>query len=219
VTARPPPFLGHDGAITLVAALLAAALTLGLAPLIATLAVRRTARRAATLPAHPPARILVLGHRLDGDAPSAAFVARLARAEALARRFPAARIVVLGGTARAGAPAEADVGRAWLAARGLDARRIEAETRSRHTLENLANHRAAGHPPGPEALVTSRLHLHRALTMARGLGLAPEGVAAETAPRMEPARLLAEGFMVHWYLAGRFLARILRRRAWLARIG
>jgi hypothetical protein len=30
---------------------------------------------------------------------------------------------------------------------------------------------------------------------------------------------VAEGFMVHWYLTGRWLARLLRRRAWLARIG
>ncbi|WP_137127139.1 YdcF family protein [Roseomonas sp. HF4] len=219
MTGRLPPFLGHDGAITLVAALFAAALSLGLAPLVAAVAVRRMAAGAATLPARPPARILVLGHRLDGRAPSAAFVARLARAKALAGGFPAARIVLLGGAARPGAPVEAEIGRAWLAARGIDPARIEAETRSRHTLENLANHRGIGHPPGPEALVTSRLHLHRALLMARGLGLSPDPVAAEDALRPDLPRLVLEGFLVHWYLTGRFLARILRRRPWLARIG
>jgi uncharacterized SAM-binding protein YcdF (DUF218 family) len=219
VTGRSPPFLGHDGAITLAAALAAAVLSLGLLPLAGMLAVRRTARRATTLPAAAPARILVLGHRLDGTAPSAAFLGRLARGLDLARRWPAASVVLLGGAARPGAPAEAEIGRDWLLAQGLAPTRIATETRSRHTLENLANHRAAGHGAGAEALVTSRLHLHRAMLRAHGLGLAPAAVAAEDAPQADLPRLVAEGFMVHWYLTGRWLARLLRRRAWLARIG
>lgn len=219
MTARPPPFLGHDGLITLLAALAAAALTLGLAPLAAMLAVRRTTRGAPVLPRAAPARILVLGHRLQAGRPSPAFLARLARALDLARRHPAAQVLVLGGPAGPGAPAEAAAGRAWLVAQGLDPVRIGIETASRHTLENLRNHRAAAHGPGAEALVTSRLHLHRALLMARGLGLAPDPVAAEDAPPRDLPRLLAEGFMVHWYVTGRALARLLRRRAWLARIG
>lgn len=215
----PPPFLGHDGAITLLAALLVALLTAGIAPLLATLAVLRTARAATTAPGIAPARILVLGHRLDRGAPSSVFVARLARAAALARAAPGARLLVLGGRTSPGAPAEAEAGRDWLVAHGIAAERIGLETRSRHTLENLANHRAAHEPGVAEALVTSRLHLHRAMLMARGLGLAPAPVAAEEALGLEIPRLLAEGFMVHWYLTGRALARLLRRRAWLARIG
>lgn len=214
-----PPFLGHDGVVTLLAALAAAALTLGVAPALAARAVARTARAAPVLPAAAPARILVLGHRLETGAPSAAFVARLARARDLARRHPAARVLVLGGATSPGAPAEAEAGRAWLLGAGLAAARIGVETTSRHTLENLRHHRAAAHPPGIEALVTSRLHLHRALLMARGLGMDPLPVAAEASAVRDPPRLLAEGFMVHWYLTGRILARALRRRAWLARIG
>lgn len=219
MTAPAPPFLGHDGLITLAAALGAAALTLGAAPAAAMLAVRRAARRAPLLPGAPPARILVLGHRLEAGRPSAAFVARLARARDLARRFPAARVLVLGGATRPGAPAEAEIGRDWLVTQGIEAARIGLETRSRHTLENLRHHRDAMPAGGAEALVTSRLHLHRALLMARGLGLAPHPVAAEDAPARDLPRLAAEGFMVHWYLTGRALARLLRRRAWLARIG
>ncbi len=215
----PPPFLGHDGAITLMAALLVALLTAGIAPLLATLAVLRTARAAAIAPGTVPARILVLGHRLDRGAPSPVFVARLARTAALARAAPGARLLLLGGRTSPGAPAEAEAGRDWLVAHGISAGRIGLETRSRHTLENLANHRAAHGPGVDEALVTSRLHLHRAVLMARGLGLAPAPVAAEEVLRLEMPRLLAEGFMVHWYLTGRAMARLLRRRAWLARIG
>jgi uncharacterized SAM-binding protein YcdF (DUF218 family) len=215
----PPPFLGHDGAITLVAALAVAALTAGLAPLAATLAVLRTARAAGTAPPAPPTRILVLGHRLEGGAPSPVFVARLTRAAELARAAPGARVLLLGGRTAPGVPAEAEVGRDWLVARGIAPGRIGMETRSRHTLENLANHRAAHGPAAGEALVTSRLHLHRALRMARGLGLSPAPAAAEEAFRLDLPRLLAEGFMVQWYITGRTMARLLRRRSWLARIG
>lgn len=215
----PTPFLGHDGAITLVAALLLAGLTAGIAPLLAMFAVLRTARGAPTMPAVVPERILVLGHRLEGGAPSPVFVARLARAAVLARAAPAARLMLLGGRTSPGAPAEAEAGRDWLLAKGIAPGRIAIETRSRHTLENLQNHRAEHGPGAAEALVTSRLHLHRALMMARGMGLSPVPVAAEDAFRLEIPGLLAEGFMVHWYATGRMLARLLRRRSWLARIG
>lgn len=211
-------FLGRGGLVTLACAGVAAVLTLGVAPLLAMLAVWRGARRAPLLPPAAPERILVLGHRLEGAAPSAVFAARLARGLALAAAFPAARVVVLGGRGRAGVPSEAEAGRDWLVARGLDPARIALETASRHTLENLANHRALFGAGAAEALVTSRLHLHRALLMARGLGLRPMPVAAEERARADLARLAAEGFRVHWYLTGRALAVLLRRRAWLARI-
>ena len=215
---REPPFLGHDGMITLAAALAVAVLTCGLAPLAAAIAVLRTARRAGTTPVRAPGCILVLGHRLVDGGLSPAFAARLTRALSLAAAYPAARVMVLGGRASAGLPSEAEVGRAWLVAHGLDTARIGIETRSRHTLENLHNHRAAADSFGPEALVTSRLHLHRALLMARGLGLTLDPVAAEERTRLIRPRLLVEGFLVHWYLTGRALARLLRRWPWLARI-
>uniref|UniRef100_UPI001E33A6AF YdcF family protein n=1 Tax=Roseomonas rosulenta TaxID=2748667 RepID=UPI001E33A6AF len=219
VTGRAPPFLGHDGAITLLAALAVAGLTLGIAPLLAMRAVARTAREAPLTPPAAPARILVLGHRLADGAVSAVFAARLDRALALARAMPRARVLLLGGQTSPGALSEAEAGRDWLVARGLDPARIGLETRSRHTLENLANHRAGGGGGANEALVTSRAHLHRALLMARGLGLAPTPVAAEDAIAANPIALAAEGFMVHWYVTGRWLSRLLRRRAWLERIG
>nr|WP_246514235.1 YdcF family protein [Neoroseomonas soli] len=169
-------------------------------------------------PEAPPGRILVLGHRLRGSVPSPVFAVRLRRALVLARSCPRADLVVLGGRSAPGAPSEAEAGRDWLVAHGLDPVRIGMETHSRHTLENLRNHRTTGPASGPEALVTSRLHLHRTLLMARGLGLAVAPVAAEDAFRPDLPALLTEGLMVHWYVTGRLLARLLRRRRWLARI-
>ena len=219
MTGRDGPFIGRDGAITLVVAMAAAVLTLGIAPAAATLAVLRRAWRAPVESPAAPERILVLGHRLQGGAPSAVFAQRLARAAALARRHPRAMVVLLGGRGGPGQPSEAEAGRDWLVAHGLDPARIALETQSRHTLENLRNHRALHGTAGVEALVTSRFHLHRAVLMAAGFGLSPMPVAAEDRPRLEAARLLGEGFRVHWYLTGRMLARLLGQPAWLARIG
>jgi uncharacterized SAM-binding protein YcdF (DUF218 family) len=179
----------------------------------------RTGRAAPVVAPVAPARILVLGHRLEAGAVSAVFAARLHRALALAGAHPAARVLVLGGVTGPGTPSEAEAGRDWLVRHGLDARRIGLETRSRHTLENLANHRADHAGRAAEALVTSRAHLHRALLMARGLGLDPMPVAAEAAPAVPLRAALAEGFLVHWYHTGRALSRVLRRRRWLERIG
>jgi uncharacterized SAM-binding protein YcdF (DUF218 family) len=218
VTAGHGPIIGHDGAITLAAAAAACVLTAGVAPALTTAAVVRCAWQAPLLPPVAPDRILVLGHRLDRGRLSADFVARLARAAVLADRFPQARLVLLGGRAGPGEPTEAEAGRDWLVARGVDPGRIALETASRHTLENLHNHRALHGIGAREAMVTSRYHLHRAALMAEGLGLSPMPIAAEDRPRIEPIRLLGEGLRVHWYLTGRLLARLLRRRAWLARI-
>ncbi len=218
MTGAVDPIIGRDGAITLAAALAVAVLSGGIAPAAATVAVLRRAWRTPVEPPCAPQRILVLGHRLDGGAPSADFVLRLSRGLALARRYPAATLVLLGGRAAPGQPAEAEAGSDWLLAHGLAPARIALETESRHTLENLRNHRSLHGTQGAEALVTSRFHLHRAVLMAEGLGLAPMPVAAEERPRIERLRWLGEGFRVHWYVTGRLLARLLRRRAWLARI-
>ncbi len=218
MTARDGSFFGRDGMITLVAALAVMVLTLGVAPAAATFVVVRRAWRAPVEPLAPPQRILVLGHRLQDGGPSAVFEQRLGRAALLAGQYPRAAVVLLGGRTAPGQRAEAEVGRDWLVGRGLDPARITLETQSRHTLENLSNHRALHGAGGAEALVTSRFHLHRALLMAGGFGLSPMGVAAEDRPRLEPVRLLGEGFRVQWYVTGRWMARVLGRQAWMARI-
>lgn len=224
--AAPQPFLGPDGAATLALACAVAGLTLGASLLAALWHVLRVARATPAEAAAPAiGRVVVLGLRLPpGAAPCPAFRARLDRARALAEECQAAapEVVVLGGVTRPGAPSEAEAGRRHLLAAGLDAARIGVEARSRHTLENLHNYRAAfGTGAAPDLLVTSRFHLARAGLMARGLGLPHALCAAEerfsAAPRALP-RLLREAFLLHWYLVGRACARLAGRRGMLARI-
>jgi uncharacterized SAM-binding protein YcdF (DUF218 family) len=154
----------------------------------------------------------VLGTALDGAVPGRAFAARLERARALAEADPSLRIAVLGG----GTPSEAEAGAAWLHAAGIAPGRILAETRSRHTLENLRAFRDAVPAHGAALLVTSRSHLARAAAMADGFGLLVQPVAAADPAGLR--RLPVEAFLLHWYLVGRAFARATRNRRMLARI-
>ncbi len=210
------PYLGADGAATLVLALLAAALTGGLSLVLAFWHVLRVARSAPNDGAEE-GLIVVLGTRLRHGSPGCAFLLRLDRAASLSARLPGP-VAVLGG----GRPAEADAGLAYLLERGLPPARLLAERRSRHTLENLRELRARIAPGAvPMLLVTNRSHLARALLMAAGLGFCAQPRAAEPSggmPAREWLRLPAEAFLLHWYVVGRGFARLTRNRRMLRRI-
>jgi len=218
------PFLGPDGVATLLLSLLVMAASFGLTLATALGQVILVARRVST---HPPADarwLVVLGTCLEGDRPGAAFRARLDRARMLAEHRPGLKVAVLGGSRIAGAPAEGSVGLRYLRAAGLAPDRLAAETRSRHTLENLRALRAgfaADNGTHDILLVTSRSHLARAVVMAAGLGLSITPCAAEDTGRLparELARLPVEAFLLHWYLVGRCFARLTRNRRMLRRI-
>jgi uncharacterized SAM-binding protein YcdF (DUF218 family) len=218
------PFLGPEGVATLLLALAVAAGTLGLSLAAALWQVLRIARSAPSRPAEPARQALVLGTKLANGQPGHAFCARLDRALALSADQPGLGVVVLGGITTPGAPSEAAAGRRYLLAAGLPPDRIATEARSRHTLENLREFRAAFRPAGsggpPVLLVTSRTHLARALLMARGLGLPALPCAAEAGrlPPREWQRLPIEAFLLHWYVVGRCYARAAGNRRMLARI-
>lgn len=217
------PFLGPEGVATLLLALTVATCTLGLSLAAALWQVLRIACSAPSRPTDPARHALVLGTKLVGGQPGHAFRARLDRALALSADQPGLGVVVLGGITAPGAPSEAAAGRRYLLAAGLAPDRIATEARSRHTLENLREFRAAFRPGGggpPLLLVTSRTHLARALLMARGLGLPILPCAAEDGrlPPREWRRLPAEAFLLHWYVVGRSFARATGNRRMLARI-
>nr|WP_294508790.1 YdcF family protein [uncultured Rhodopila sp.] len=201
------PFVGADGFAMLALSCLVMVGTGGLTLLFAVVHVMRTGWRAPADVAGAT-RILVPGYRLPPDGrPNRVYQQRLDRARALARASPHADVFLLGGRARPGVASEAEAGAAWLQARGLAAARLRCEDRSRHTLENLRLYRDA-YPPGPNepaVLVTSRFHLARAALMAAGLGLhcrpcAAEAKPAAILPRLD--RVVAEAFLVHWYVVG-----------------
>lgn len=114
--------------------------------------------------------LLVLGAAQYNGRPSPAFRARLEAAAALYRAGGVERVVVTGGVGAGDRLAEGDVGRAFLLERGVPARAVVGETRSRSTVENL---RFARPLVGdrPVTLVTDSVHAPRALALARAEGL------------------------------------------------
>jgi uncharacterized SAM-binding protein YcdF (DUF218 family) len=133
-----------------------------------------------------PARvdgIVVLGGSIDpalsvahGQVALIAAAGRITETVALARRFPASRILVSGGdgTLNPGVLSEAGATRDLLIQLGVAAQRIEIESVSRNTYENASLSYAAAQPKPGETwlLVTSAMHMPRAIGCFRRVGWA-----------------------------------------------
>lgn len=175
--------------------------------------------------AAPADAILVLGRKLEGDAPSPVFIARLARAESLWRARLAPRVIVAGGLTGRASLSEAEAGRDWLVARGLPPEAILTEGQSQHTLENLFFVRETLREKGWRTLllVSDPLHMARATALAQGLGLATLRAPAIACPPAPGSlgwwkRAVLEAFFLHWYRTGMLYSRAIGSRRQLERV-
>jgi uncharacterized SAM-binding protein YcdF (DUF218 family) len=215
--------LGPGGLSSLSLALASATLGLG-API--GLRLREVLRRAALDERRAADAILVLGRELGaGDQPTPVFRARLEHGAALWREGWAPEIVVSGGLTGTATRSEAAAGRELLLALGLPPESIWTEDRSRFTLENLVNVRAAMRDRRLSRLllVSDPLHLARAAAFARGLALDVAcSPATAAAPRRRSAgwwtRALREAFLLHWYHVGVAYSRAIGSERLLARV-
>ena len=116
---------------------------------------------------------IVLGAAVWGAEPSPVFAARIDHAIALYRAGRVRRILFTGGVGTGEREAEAEVARRYAVRAGVPERDIAVETRSTITYENLAEARAllSSRPAARVLIVSDPLHLRRAVTMARDLGL------------------------------------------------
>ncbi|MCW8929520.1 MAG: YdcF family protein, partial [Gammaproteobacteria bacterium] len=161
--------------------------------------------------------LLIAGLRLENDQPTEEFKARLNRVVALFSSMPnSGEIIILGGLTGGNTISEAQAGGDYLVAQGVDEKAIVLEDQSRHTLENLQNARVllehsfakdSTAPIDSEAvIISSRYHLYRIITLAKGLNMALEPIAAEDCFRMSFLnflRLLKEAYYLHWYWSGK----------------
>ena len=116
---------------------------------------------------------VVLGAAVHGHQPSPVFEQRIRHALVLYEKGTVARLLFTGGTAAGGGVAEAEVARRFALRRGVPARAILIENRSRTTQENLFEARKLmrAHRLSSAAIVSDPLHLARAVRMARDLGI------------------------------------------------
>ena len=94
-------------------------------------------------------------------------------------------VIVCGAQGKKEPAPEGDVMRQWLIDRGVPEEQIIAETQSVNTRQNLEN-AIRLLPEGAErvTVVTSDYHLPRALSLARDLGLDPDGIGSPCQPRL-----------------------------------
>ena len=172
--------------------------------------------------ASEPGTILVAGLCLDNNQPLEEFKVRLNRVITLEKCLHedaqlAMPIILLGGLTGDNQISEAQAGANYLLEQGIDSGRIILEDQSRHTLENLqqarimlisrqlqASPRAAAE--NPIFIITSRYHLYRVLTLANGLQMTLQPIAAEdnfSFSLMMWLRLLKEAYYLHWYWSGK----------------
>lgn len=169
--------------------------------------------------------LIVLGRELVADQPSRVFAARLDHGAELLAAGRGPRLLVTGGLTGRSSRTEAQAGKEYLMARGVPAEAVLLEDRSRHTLENLFNAREALRQAGWRTitLISDPLHLARAATLARGLGL---DVACSPAPQSLPrpgqvgwwTRAWREAMLLHWYRAGVWYSRTIRSERLLSRV-
>ncbi|MEW6647142.1 MAG: YdcF family protein [Pseudomonadota bacterium] len=174
----------------------------------------------ATCRADSVTTVLVPGVRLVGGEVDDDFRLRLQRALVL-YQAGIRELLLLGGVTGPGGVSEAAKGAEYLVARGVPRNALRLEEGSRHTLENLRHARELLGAAAAVAIVSNRYHLARLGVMATGLGMPHVLCAAESGaqwPIRRVGRLLLEAFYVHWYLTGRYWARLVRDRASQSRI-
>lgn len=123
--------------------------------------------------ARPADAALVLGAAAWGERPSPVFRERINHAVKLYRDGRVRALIFTGGTPVDGYPTEAAVGRRYAIQHGVPAEAILTENDSRTTYGNLVNAAALAEHAGLTSflIVSDPLHMHRAMMMARDLGL------------------------------------------------
>ena len=179
--------------------------------------------------------VLVAGLCLEDNQPVEEFKLRLNRAIALVHvrirtllkkehekadiKIP---IILLGGMTGGSQISEAQAGADYLIAQGINAERIILEDQSRHTLENLQqarnvlfshslsceqqNEQQRQPNSEPVVIISSRYHLYRILTLASGLQMPLQPIAAEETFSLSTLmwlRVFKEAYYLHWYWSGK----------------
>jgi uncharacterized SAM-binding protein YcdF (DUF218 family) len=154
----------------------------------------------------PADAAVVLGAAVWGTRPSPVFAERLNHAIALYQAGEVRILVFTGGVGQSNERAEAEVARDYALQRGVPAQDIYLETRSRTTYENLREARSVleGLGWGRILVVSDPLHMRRAVTIARDLGLdaypSPTPTSRYETWKTKSGFLLREGYFYASYL-------------------
>jgi uncharacterized SAM-binding protein YcdF (DUF218 family) len=159
--------------------------------------------------AAPADAAIVLGAAVWGTRPSPVFAERINHAIALYQAGEVGALVFTGGVGQNDERAEAEVARDYAVQRGVPVEHIYVETRSRTTYENLLGAKAVlvEQGGGRVLIVSDPLHMKRAVTIARDLGLdaypSPTPTSRYETWKSKSGFLLREGYFYASYLLRR----------------
>lgn len=212
--------IGHDGIITLLISNLFLLCSFGLIYWLLLYKVIQTARHTALYPRQMLEQyrvILIAGLKLQNNLPDNEYKTRLDRAVVLLQKransnSPTADIILLGGITGNNRVSEAKAGSDYLQTLGIQSVQIICDDHSRHTLENLHHarrilkHKLHLHSTDRVIIISSRYHIHRIVTLAKGLKLPVDPVAAEEQLLWTPLtvfKIFKEAWFLHWYWSGK----------------
>lgn len=154
---------------------------------------------------------VVLGAAVWSQGVSPVFRERINHAIDLYRRGQVRKIIFTGGQGNRNEPTEAAAARAYAVSNGIAQRDILIEQRSHTTYENLvfAKQLADVHGLKKVLIVSDPMHMRRAVTMARDVGLdahpSPTQTTRYTSFRSQSEELARETFYYLGYCVGSFL--------------
>ncbi|MDD5866344.1 MAG: YdcF family protein [Lachnospiraceae bacterium] len=142
--------------------------------------------------------IIVLGAQVRGSEPSRVLLHRLETAESYLKEHPKTKCIVSGGQGSNEALPEATVMKNWLLDRGISKTRIQAETRSRNTNENLLFSQRLLDPNADRVfIVTSNFHVFRSVKLAEKQGYRKvSGLPAPTESLYLPNNIFRESLAI-----------------------
>ncbi|HNT75913.1 MAG TPA: YdcF family protein [Anaerolineae bacterium] len=158
----------------------------------------------------PADAAIVLGAAVWEGAPSPVFAARLDHAITLYHQGRVPALIFTGGVGEGDSLAESEVARIYALAQGVPATSIFTETVSHVTLTNLTEAKRIVQEQGFDRvlLVSDPLHMKRAVTIARDLGLnaypSPTPTTRYRTWKTQAGFLLRETYFYTGYLLRRF---------------
>lgn len=166
--------------------------------------------------------VFVLGKKLINNKPDSEYVQRLERAVNILTENEDSQVIVLGGKTGDATITEAYVGKIFFEENKIESSRINLEEASRTTLENIKNAIDLLKVKNKKiVIVSNRYHLARAKQMANGFGLEVELCAAEETLNLNLVsvfKLMIEAVHSHWYLTGKYWAKMTNNKKMLKRI-
>lgn len=132
-------------------------------------------------PAENADTVLILGAKVNGNpaSPSLVLQERLDAAVVYLNNHPKVSVVVSGGKGADESVTEASVMEEYLVNEGIARNRIEKETKSKRTEENISNSNEKLEL-GKTVIVTSDYHMYRALMLAERQNIDVSGLPAES---------------------------------------